>query len=111
MSAPNGGDAQAPPFTSFMDLALAEARAAGQRRLADRRRNRLQRGARGDNHSRQRHEGQHHPADQRGRSRHAEKVEQHGEAEQPEDERRHRGEIIDVDLNDVGESAAGGKLL
>ncbi len=76
--------------------------ADAERRLADRRRHRLQRGAAGDDDDRQRHQRQHQAADQRRRARQAEEVEEDGEAEQTEDDRRHRREVVDVDLDQVG---------
>jgi hypothetical protein len=66
---------------------------------------------RGDDDGRQRHQRQHHAADQRRRARQAEEVDEHREAEQAEDDRRHRGEVVDVDLDQVGPAVLRRELL
>ena len=66
-----------------------------------RRRDGLQCGAARDDDGGQSHQGQDEPADQRRGARQAEEVDEHREAEQPEDDRGHRGEVVDVHLDEV----------
>jgi hypothetical protein len=42
-----------------------------------------------------------------GRARQAEDLEEDGEAQQAEDDRGHGGEVVDVDLDQVGERFLG----
>ena len=69
----------------------------------DRGRHRLQRGARGDDDRGQHQKRQHQAADQRRRARQAEEIEEHRKAEQAEDDRGHRGEIVDIHLDELGQ--------
>ncbi len=85
-------------------------RAHAQRRLANRGRHGLERSAAGDDDGRQRHQGQHQAADQRRRARHAEELDEHRQAQQAEDDGRHGGQVVDVDLDQVGEAVARGEL-
>ncbi len=70
-------------------------RADAQRGVADRRRHRLDRVAPGDDDHRHGHQRQRQPADQGRRARQMHEVEEHREPEQAEDDRRHRGKIVD----------------
>ena len=71
----------------------------------------LQRGARGDDDGGQHEQRQHQAADQGRRARQAEEVEEHRKAEQAEDDRGHGGEIVDVDLDELGQSVLGREFL
>ncbi len=82
-----------------------------ERALPDRRRDRLEGGARHDDDRRQRHQRQHHAADERRRPRQPEEVEEHREAEQPEHDGGDGGEVVDVHLDDVRHPVLGGELL
>ena len=86
-------------------------RADAERRLADRRRHRRQRRARDDDDRRQGHQCEHHAADQRRRARQAEPAEKDRKAEQTEHDRRHGSQIVDVDLDQVGEAVLRRELL
>ena len=68
-------------------------------------------GAGGDDDGRQRHQRQHQAADQRGRARQAGEVDEHGQAEQAEDDRGHGGQVVDVDLDQVGPAVLRRELL
>ena len=70
-----------------------------------------QRGPAGDDNGRQGHQGQHQPTDEGRRTRQAEKIEKNGQAQQPEDDGRDGGQVVDVDLDQIGPSVLGGKLL
>ena len=50
-------------------------------------------------------------ADQRRRSRQPEEIEEHRKSEQTEHDRRHGGEIVDVDLDDLGQPVLRRELL
>ena len=85
--------------------------ADAERRLADRRRHRAQGGAGGDHDRRQHQQRQRQAADQRRGARQVEGVEEHGEAQEAEHDRGHGGQIVDVDLDQVGEAVLGRELL
>ena len=70
-----------------------------QRRLADGRRHSLDSGSGRDDDRRQRHQRENDAARQCRRTRHTEKAHENGEAEETEDDRRNRGEVIDVQPN------------
>ena len=86
-------------------------RADAERGIADRRRHRLDRVAPGDDDHRHGHQRQRQPADQRRRARQVHDVEEHREAEQAEDDRGHRGEVVDADLDRVGPAVARREFL
>ncbi len=82
-----------------------------QRRFLDGRRHRLQRGARGDDDGGQHQQRQHKAAHQRSRARQAEEIQEHRKAKQAEDDGGNRREIVDVDLDKIGQPVLGGEFL
>ena len=85
-------------------------RADAQRRLADRGRHGLDRVPAGDDDDRHRHQRERQAADQRGRARHVHEVQEDGEAEQAEDDRRNGREIVDRNLDHVRPAVPRGKF-
>ena len=79
-------------------------------RLSNRGRNRFKRCSGGDNNSRQRHQGKHQTADQRGRSGQIEKIKEYRQPQQSENNRRNGGQIVDINLNTIGPPVARGKF-
>ena len=85
--------------------------AHSQCRLADGRRHRLNRSATGDNDGGQRHQCQYQTTDNGHRSGHMKEVNKDGQTKQTKNNRRHRGQIINIDLNKVGPLIFRRKLL
>ena len=64
----------------------------------------------GDDDGRQSHEGQHQSADNGRRARQPEKIEENGQSQQPEHDRGHSRQVVDIDLDQFGEFVVRGKL-
>ena len=67
--------------------------------------------AAGDDDGRQGHEGQHQGAHQGRRAGNAKEVDEDRQPQETEDDRGHRRQVVDVDLDEVGEPVAGRELL
>ena len=89
---------------------LQTRRADAQRGFTDRGRDRGKRGACRNDNGRQRHQRQDQPADQRSRPWQLKETDKHSETQQPEHNRRHCREIVDIDFDDAGDAVFRGKL-
>ena len=70
----------------------------------------LQGRAAGDDDGGQGHQRQHQAAHQRGRARHAEDVEKHGQPQQTEDNGGHGRQVVDVDFDQIGPAVFRGEF-
>ncbi len=98
-----GHDARHGEWQHVMEYRLLVRGTDTERRFLDRRRHSPQSGARGDDYGRQHQQCQHQAADQWRRPRHAENVDEYREAKQAEYDRWHRCEIVDADLDQIGQ--------